>query len=296
MRFVWVMVVALLSACQSLPPLPEWQSPQGREHAELGVILDLRSGERLSPEQLVGQLASADRVLIGERHDNPDHHTLQLWLMQALAMQRRQGSLLLEMLVPAQQAKVDGVREMQAQGRLPSDLPAALEWEKGWPWGLYGDVVSYALQQPYPVLAANLDRSEVMSIFTGAAPPLSGDRSTASPVREALLAQVRRSHCDLLPEAQLPAMVAVQQQRDRRMADRLLAAPQPALLLAGSFHVRRDLGIPLHLDDLDAQGATRVLILAEVGERLTAQQADYVWYTPAQPEQDHCVQLRQTSR
>jgi uncharacterized iron-regulated protein len=80
------------------------------------------------------------------------------------------------------------------------------------------------------------------------------------------------------------------------MADRLLAAPQPALLLAGSFHVRRDLGVPLHLDDLDAQGATRVLILAEVGERLTAQQADYVWYTPAQPEQDHCAQMRQTSR
>lgn len=296
MRILLMLAMALLTACQSLPSLPEWQSPEGREHPELGVILDLRSGERLSPEQLVGQLASADRVLIGERHDNPDHHTLQLWLVQALAMQRRQGSLLLEMLVPAQQAKVDGVREMQAQGRLPSDLPAALEWEKGWPWGLYGDVVSYALQQPYPVLAANLDRSEVMFIFTGAAPPLSGDRSTASPVREVLLAQVRRSHCDLLPEAQLPAMVAVQQQRDRRMADRLLAAPQPALLLAGSFHVRRDLGVPLHLDDLDAQGATRVLILAEVGERLTAQQADYVWYTPAQPEQDHCAQMRQTSR
>ncbi len=296
MRFVWVMVVALLSACQSLPPLPEWQSPQGREHAELGVILDLRSGERLNPEQLVGQLAGADRVLVGERHDNPDHHALQLWLMQALAMQRRQGSVLLEMLVPAQQAKVDAVREMQRQGRRPSDLPAALEWEKGWPWRLYGDLVRYVLQQPYPVLAANLDRAEVMSIYTGAVPPLSGARSTAMPVREALLAQVRRSHCDLLPEAQLPAMLAVQQQRDRRMADRLLAVPQPALLLAGSFHVRRDLGVPLHLEDLGAPGATRVLVMAEVGERVTAQQADYVWFTPAQPEQDHCAQLRPQTR
>ncbi len=295
MRILLLMAMVQLTACQSLPPLPEWQSPEGYEHPELGVILDLRSGGRLSPEQLVGQLASADRLLIGERHDNPDHHALQLWLLQALAAQREQGGLLLEMLVPAQQARVDRVREDQAQGRLPSDLSTALEWEKGWPWALYGDLVSYALQQPYPVLAANLDRSEIMSIYANAA-PLSGSRSTAASVREALSAQIRRSHCDLLPESQLPAMLAVQQQRDRRMADRLLAAPQPALLLAGSFHVRRDLGVPLHLADLNANGTTRVLILADVGERLTAQQADYVWYTPAQPEQDHCGQLRQHRR
>lgn len=295
MRILLMMVMGLLIACRSVPPLPGWQSSEGREHAELGLILDLRSGERLSPEQLVGQLASADRVLIGERHDNPDHHALQLWLMQALAKQRGQGSLLLEMLVPAQQAKVDAVRERQGQGQWPSDLSAALGWEEGWPWALYGEVVSYALQQPYPVLAANLDRAEVMSIYAGAA-PLSGARSTAPSVREALLTQVRRSHCDELPEAHLPAMLAVQQQRDRRMAERLLAAPQPALLLAGSFHVRRDLGVPLHLADLDAQGSTRVLILAEVGARLTAQQADYAWFTPAQPEQDHCARLRQQAR
>ncbi|MNP75711.1 hypothetical protein D3C76_1728170 [compost metagenome] len=87
-------------------------------------------------------------------------------------------------------------------------------------------------------------------------------------------------------------MLAVQQQRDRRMAERMIAAPEPALLFAGSYHVRKDLGVPLHLADLGAQGQTKVVLLAEVGERVEPGMADYVWFTAAVPEQDYCAQLR----
>jgi uncharacterized iron-regulated protein len=110
-----------------------------------------------------------------------------------------------------------------------------------------------------------------------------------------LLAQIRTSHCDLLPEKQLPAMLAVQQQRDLRMAEQLDAAPKPAMLVAGAFHVRRDLGVPLHLSSRDGNPATRVLMFAEVGDRVPADQADFVWVTPAQPQQDHCVELRKAT-
>ena len=84
-------------------------------------------------------------------------------------------------------------------------------------------------------------------------------------------------------------MLAVQQQRDRRMAEALLAAPQPSLLLAGAFHVRRDLGVPLHLSDLGDKAGSLVLILAEAGQPVSAAQADFVWYTPALPKQDYCA-------
>ncbi|MOA37723.1 hypothetical protein D3C78_1593440 [compost metagenome] len=80
------------------------------------------------------------------------------------------------------------------------------------------------------------------------------------------------------------------------MAERLLAAPAPAVLLAGGFHVRRDLGVPLHLADLGAAAGLQVLQLAEVGAPVSAAQADFVWYTPAPPQQDHCAALRQRAR
>lgn len=292
MRIVLLLAAALLSACQSsLPALPTWQSPEGLQHAELGQIVELRTGAQLTPEQLLERLVVAPKVLVGERHDNPDHHALQLWLLRALAAQRPQGSLLLEMLTPDQQVKVDQARAAIAAGQAPQDMFDALAWQPGWAWSLYGPLVQHALRQPYPLLAANLERREIMQIYTQV-PQLQGQASTAQPVRVALLQQIRQSHCNLLPESQLPAMLAVQQQRDRRMAEALIAAPEPSLLFAGAFHARRELGVPLHLQDLGAAKGVQVLILAEVGSQITAASADFVWYTPAQPEQDHCAKLR----
>ena len=286
MRVFLLFICGLLAACQSLPPLPAWQSPEGRDSADLGVIRDLRSGERLTPEQLVDRLAVQPRVLVGEQHDNPDHQALQLWVLQALESRRDQGSLLLEMLDPEQQAGVDTVH----QAPLLADLPQALAWQKSWDWDLYGPIVRHALLQPYPMLAANLDRSEIKRIYQER-PQLQGKRSTADAVREPLLEQIRESHCGMLPDSQMPAMLAVQQQRDRRMAERLLAAPAPAMLFAGAFHVRRDLGVPLHLADLGQPDGSAVLILSEVGKPVARGMADFVWYTAALPPIDHCADM-----
>lgn len=284
MRILLLVLVCLLTGCRHLPALPDGHAGRG--------IVDLRSGASLTPEQLVDELAAADRVLVGERHDNPDHHALQRWLLEALAPRRQPGGLLLEMLDPGQQARVDAVRARRATGESPADLPEALAWRPGWDWALYGELVEYALGQPWPLLAANLDRAEILDIYRSQ-PPLTGEHSGAAPVLAALERQIRESHCGMLPESQVPAMRNVQQQRDRRMAERMLAAPRPAWLFAGAFHVRRDLGVPLHLRDLGAPGTTRVLILAEEGEQLDGAQADFVWRTPARPQRDHCAEWRE---
>ena len=293
MRVVLLSCLMLLAACQGRPmlPLPVPLAPLGHEHADLGRIVDLASGRTIDPEQLLDRLALAERVLVGEQHDNPDHHALQLWLLRELSRLRPQGSVLMEMLNPDQQNKVDQARTAARAGQAITDPFDTLAWQPGWDWSLYGPLVMHQLRQPYPLLAANLDRAEIMQIYRER-PRLSGPRSTATEVQERLRDDIRDSHCGLLPDSQLPAMLAVQQQRDRRMAEALLAAPQPSLLLAGAFHVRKDLGVPLHLADLSAQAGSAVLILAEVGRAVDATMADYVWFTAAQPEQDHCAKLR----
>lgn len=293
-KVLLVPLLALLAACQgqlAAPPLPAWQSPEGRDNAELGVVRDLRSGDVLSPAQLLDRLAAAPRVLIGEQHDNPDHHALELWLVRALAERRPGGSVLLEMLNPDQQRAVSATQAAAAEGETPTDLIGALHWQPGWDWSQYGPLVTWLVKQPAPLLAANLDRGEIIGIYRSA-PALQGPASTAAPVRDALLQDIRDSHCGLLPDSQLPPMLAVQQQRDRRMAERFKAAPAPAVLIAGGFHARRDLGVPLHLQDLDAAQGLRVVMLAEVGKPVAPEQADYVWYTPAQPPTDYCAQMR----
>ncbi|MBV4467134.1 ChaN family lipoprotein [Pseudomonas sp. SWRI79] len=279
MRVMVILAVLLLSACQHVPVVPPPVS---------GEIRDLHSGQTLTAQELLARLAKPSRLIVGEQHDNRDHHQLQLWLLQALGERRPQGSLLLEMLTPDQQARVDHVRHASP---LPADLLNALAWQSGWDWNLYGPIVGFALTQPYPLLAANLDTLEVRTVY--AKPPtLSGSRSNAPMVKETLLAQISDSHCGLLPTSQMPAMLAVQQQRDRRMAERLLAAPTPSLLFAGAYHARKDVGVPIHVRDLDEPEAPTVLMLAEQGAEVTPAMADYVWYTPATPPQDYCAQMR----
>lgn len=273
-----MLAVLFLGACQhvSVPP------------PITGEIRDLRSGQTLTPQQLVERLQKPSRLIVGEQHDNRDHHALQLWLLQSLGEQRPQGSLLLEMLTPDQQLRVDDIRHASTP---PANLPGALAWQSGWDWNLYGPIVRFALTQPYPLLAANLDTLEVRSVYANPS-TLNGSRSNAVSVRDALLAQISDAHCGLLPESQMPAMLAVQQQRDRRMAEQLLAAPTPSLLFAGAYHARKDIGVPIHVLDLGTSEAPRVLMLAQQGSEVTAAMADYVWYTPATATPDYCAQMR----
>ncbi|AXI63483.1 iron(III) ABC transporter [Pseudomonas kribbensis] len=277
MRRILLFAMLLLGGCQHVAPPPV-----------SGEIRDLRSGTLMTPRELLTRLAEPARVIVGEQHDNADHHAVQLWLLQSLGEKRPQGSLLLEMLTPDQQSRVDGVRRAP---KPPADLPVELAWQEGWDWNLYGPIVRFAFTQPYPLLAANLDNSEIRAFYRQP-PVLQGERSNAQSVKNELAGQISDSHCGLLPQSQMPAMLAVQQQRDRRMATRLLAAPAPALLFAGAFHARKDVGVPLHVLDLGAPEAPVVLMLAEQGSEVTAAMADYVWFTPSTPKPDYCAEMR----
>lgn len=267
----------LLSACAKTPP-----STPVPDSLTSSQIRDLHSGEILTPEQLLARLAVQPRVMVGEKHDNPAHHHIEAWLVENLPARRPQGSVLMEMLTPSQQPAVDNVKRLL---HTQPDTPAArvaqlIHWQKSWDWSMYGDVVMPALNAPYPLLAANLDRSEIMAFYKNPTfPP--GENGANPQVRKAIADTIRTSHQQNIEAEQLHAMLAIQQQRDRRMAERLLAAPQPALLIVGGYHAKRNVGVPVQMKDLQPQASVTVLMLAEQGSDVDKRQADYVWITPA---------------
>lgn len=294
MRFFLLAVCLLLTACQTtpLPPLPDSVvAPALKPSAELGRIVRTSDGYVLTASELLKPLASAAHVLIGERHDHPDHHAVERWLIQALAVQRPNGGIVLEMLDSAQQSAVNSTQSLVMRGE-SVDIRTALAWSKGWDWAQYDGLVTSLMQQAVPVFSGNFTREDIRRIYQER-PTLQGQYTNADAVRHALQTQIRASHCDQLPENQLPAMVAVQQHRDRLMATQLLAAPKPSVLLAGAYHVRRDMGVPLHIRDVTGSDADLlVVLLAEEGQEIAPNSADYVWYLPKLPEQDYCAALR----
>ncbi|CAI1494294.1 Uncharacterized iron-regulated protein [Serratia quinivorans] len=277
MRFLILLAALALGACSQAPV----SSPKNSLD-NLGEITDLRSGESLSPAQLLSRLAAQPRIIVGEKHDNPYHHRIELWLVENLPQQRPQGSVLMEMITPSQQAKVSQVKHWLQGSPAVRDSRVAelIDWQPGWKWPLYGELTMAAMRAPYPLWSANLDRDEIMAFYQQPVfPP--GQLSVRPAVQKALEETIRTSHGGKIEPQQLHAMLAIQQQRDRRMAERLLAAPTPTLLIAGGYHASKSVGVPLHVQDLQPAALPIVLMLAEPGVQVDMQVADYLWVTPA---------------
>jgi uncharacterized iron-regulated protein len=53
-------------------------------HFGIGQILDLKTGTVITFDQLIDQISSKDLIFIGEVHDNPEHHLIQVQILQVL--------------------------------------------------------------------------------------------------------------------------------------------------------------------------------------------------------------------
>lgn len=274
-RLIAWMSLFFLSACQT--------SFNDIRIEQLGTIYDLRRDRTLTPTEFVAEIAAAPRLLMGEQHDNRRHHQAQLWLLQQLQQHRPQGSVLMEMLSVDQQPLITDLAANPAA--CSPCLPEQLQWKKGWNWAFYGEIVQHLIHQRIALVATNLTQAEVQTLMRGAE-PIRGYRSTAPEVQQQLAALIQAQHAFSDEETSgqyapmIRNMVQVQQFRDRRMAEKVLSATTPSLLLAGNHHINRRLGVPLHVADLSPTTEVINLLLGdEVGD-YRASDADYFWALP----------------
>ena len=272
------------------------------DHPLNATLWDTRSAERVDAEVLFDAAAAADWVLLGEKHDNAEHHKLQARVIDALGRRGRHVAVVWEMAEPQHagalaRATLDNV----------DALGAALAWEKrGWPdWRDYQPIAEAALIHRLPMLPGKPGRELVRAVRRGAALPdglpaaLDLSRDYPAKIEADLLEELAASHCGALPEKALPAMARVQHFWDAWMAAAMRAATAPplqvdgAVLIAGSGHVRHDRAVPWHLE-----GELLTLAFVEVvaGRGLATDYPafdpalfDYVWFTPRVDEKDPCA-------
>jgi uncharacterized iron-regulated protein len=299
---------------QSASAPAHWQGALDADHPLAGVILDVAAQRPVSEAELTARVRAADVVLVGETHDNPDHHRLEAALLQAFATAHPAPAVVFEMLNREQQPEVDA-----SLATHPGDADAlaqAVAWESsGWPaWSMYRPVFEAALAARGPILAAGLDRSAAMRIaHEGVAavdPALVQTFGLAAPLPADVQASMRHemseAHCGLMPESMLDSMVLVQRARDASLAERLHEGVQvhrAALLIAGAGHVRRDQGVPAQLTRAYGIASLAIgLIQVRAGDTSPEPYAaefqahvmpfDFVWFTPHASDVDHCAELR----
>lgn len=291
-----------------MPPAPPWIAPLAQRAPLTGQIREPASGRRLTPEQLNARLAAADFVLLGERHDNPDHHRLQAWAVDSLLTRAPRYAVALEMIDSDQAARLS--QYLAASPQNSAQLGNALEWaNSGWPhWSQYQPIVEAAMRRGLPVLAANLPpalaraiaRDGLEALPAQLAARLRLDPAADKAVLAGHAAEMQAAHCGKLPERSLAPFAVAQYARDAYMAWvmvdqwRRSARKMGAVLIAGAGHARKDRGAPLHLARLAPDARVVSLAFVEAGDRampdakIALLPYDLVWFTARVDDEDPC--------
>ncbi|MBI2017053.1 MAG: ChaN family lipoprotein, partial [Candidatus Rokubacteria bacterium] len=265
-------LLVLVTACAPVrapAPTPRAEDLRGRDHPLAGRIWDVGAGRFIDAAMLSERLARSRFVLLGEKHDNPEHHRLQASLLQAMVAAGRRPAVGFEMLTMDQAPAL--ARHLAWAPGDAAGLGDAVEWKRsGWPpWELYEPIARVALAARLPIAATDLGRAakdavrrQGLGALPAALVALTGlNRPLAAETRAAMAAEIRDAHCGHAPEAMLDAMIAAQRARDAQMAERLTTAggADGAVLIAGAGHGRKDWGVPVSLA-LVSPGATVISV------------------------------------
>lgn len=281
-RFVWIgalfsIVVGVRAVTGTHPgicvPPGRWAAPQA-------------GAAGLQPtEQVLARLARQQVVLLGESHENPEHHRWQLHTVSGLHTLRPDMVLGFEMFP----RRVQPVLDRWVAGELTAEeFLVQSEWAKVWGYeaGLYLPLFHFARMNRLPMLALNVERSLVSRVGDdgwAAIPPEQREGVTEpAPASAEYLRLLHASFRDHhhggaagtgapqtatdadLAEPRFRRFVEGQQVWDRAMAQRLAerarGGPAPLVVgIMGSGHVRDGHGVPHQLRALGVAAVATAL-------------------------------------
>ncbi len=239
-------------------------------------------------ERRIAALRPVDALLIGEQHDNPDHQRIQTLLIESLAANDRLSAVVIEM---AERGRATTGLSTTAS---EDSVKSALHWnDKAWPWPRYAATVMAAVRAGVVVVGGNMPREQMRDAMTRD----SWDTRLSANALRAQQALIQSGHCNLLAPTQIAPMTRIQIARDVAMADTLAKAAvlarnqgKAAVLIAGSVHVDKRLGVPQHLPK--TVSTSTVLLSGQPAAAPAESTFDQVWHSAPAPEKDYCAELK----
>ncbi len=233
-------------------PVGEWSVP---------------GGGRIAAPEILGRAAKAQVALLGESHDNADHHRWELQTVAALAALRPKLVLGFEMFP----RRVQGVLDRWVAGELSEEeFLKAADWSRVWGYEstFYLPLFHFARLNRIPMVALNVERDFVRMVGAKGLETVPREQregvSAPAPAGEAYLERLFAAFTQH-PDKQEPApartdpgfrnFVEAQLVWDRAMAQALAdaAARNPDALVVGvmgSQHIAHGDGVPHQLQDL----------------------------------------------
>ncbi len=254
------------------------------------TFYNVQTGRSMDHATLAASLIGADVILLGERHDDPEHQRVHEWTIELLIAHGRRPALYLEMLSQREERRYVQTRGAIEAGKIDGQAEQnalceeALEWTgRGWPnWQSYAPLLGLADRYALPVLHADLPEGLSRNIR------MYGVLAIPRSLRVQLFPVEREKEFEAIVEFLRPVLDAVhsldkgiptpggfvlaQLSRDAYMASRLSQVSEAAILIAGREHVRRDVGVPRHLLSLAPE--RKVLSMAPLDSRESLAEAN----------------------
>jgi uncharacterized iron-regulated protein len=232
-------------------------------------------GKRVAAAELLAEAARTMVVLLGEAHDNADHHRWQLQTIASLAAMRGKVVLGFESFP----RRVQGALDRWVAGKLgEQEFLAESDWRRVWNFDpqLYLPIFHFARINRIRMLALNVEADLVRSVNKGgldAVPPEKREGvGNAAPASEAYLDRlfavyaehVEKGRTAVRADPEFRRFVESQLLWDRAMAQAIaesIARDPQALVIGimGHGHVARGHGVPHQLASLGVARVTALL-------------------------------------
>lgn len=294
---ILVLICLCIFACAGLRhPHPPFATIEGvDERFRPGQIVDLASGKVIAFEDLIARLSSKDLIFVGEAHDNPDHHLIQVQIFQAVAGLSPSLTVGTEFLQQQQQSVVD--RYIQGESTEKEFLDA-VDWNKTWGYDyhFYRPLMQYAKERKYRVLAINapnhlvrkVARTGLQSLEPSERELLPKDIDLTQDPHRAFLREIYNEHSPRnLKEFEYfyEAQCVWEEAMASNLAEHLASGKGRLMAFTGNGHIVNKFGIPDRtVRRVPTSMATVMPYPLNGQETIDRASADYVWFTLPSPQ------------
>ncbi|HBA86718.1 MAG TPA: hypothetical protein DCZ75_01685 [Geobacter sp.] len=245
--------------------------------------------EVVDVKTMIDELRGSPLVFVGERHDAPAHHDLQLDILKAIKAEGKPVAIGMEMFEESSQRAIDA----WTAGKVPEEaFRKVFAWNwRNLPWDLYRDLLIYARDNRIPVVALNAPRDVVAAVAKRGFASLTPEQLRQLP--EGTDASVNDEYLKFMMsfypmhgrqgdafrnigEAQMLRNKVMA----RRISDYMKLHPDTVMVvIAGGGHARENGGVPAELKELSYK-----IVLPPIpgltSETVTTKDANYLLVEP----------------
>ncbi len=283
------------------------------DHPLVGKIWDMNSRSFIDEATLLARINTADVLLLGETHDNPQHHELQQKLLKArIASGARPAlmpALMMEQLDIESQPALDRALAGSNRDEVLNSVTKLIKFAD---WQFYRPLLAIAIDNKLPVIAANIPSQRLQPVIWNGFAAYDAEELKRLDVEQVwsesrqkyLVTHMGGAHCGQLRDELRAGLSRSQRLRDALMVDSAVSSIGRGVVgIIGSSHARRDIGLPIYFAARVPAARIFSIGFVEVSPGRTdpgtyeADSAtgdapyDVIWFTPRVARTDPCADL-----